>query len=171
MHLLTTTELQTTLDLLFKRIIEGRFVQSWPYFHLLKSHGFRATELAYIPKWSKPSPGIYICPTLKGGAQRVITETQLEWMIDQCISNQENEIMPRGYDHFEEIFNQMNPCKRFFAGEKNCGTHVFRHSIMKTMFANGSSKEDIRVHFGLTTTDTVDKYLNRDIFAEIWPPV
>ena len=74
--------------------------------------------------------------------------------------------MTRGYDHYEEIFNTVNPVGRFFAGEKNCGTHVFRHSIMKTMFANGATKEDIRVHFGLTNIETVDKYLNRDIFAE-----
>lgn len=40
---------------------------------------------------------------------------------------------------------------------------------MKTMYSNGASKEDIRVHFGLTNIDTVDKYLTQDIFAEVWP--
>jgi len=168
---MTHSELVTTLDLFFERIVEGRFVQSWPYWHLLKAHGFRGTELAYVPSWTKPATGVYICQTLKGGAQRVIQEVQLEWQIDECISSGHNSIMLRGIDHYEEIFTLMNPCRRFFAGEKNCATHVFRHSIMKTMEANGSTKEDIRVAFGLTNISTVEKYLDRDIFAEVWPPV
>ncbi len=171
MHLLSQTELVLALDEFYQRLIQGQFVQSYPYFWLLKSHGFRATELAYLPNWSKPTPGVYICPTLKGGAQRVIHETALEWLIDQSRSENVNHVMTRGYDHYEEIFNTVNPVGRFFAGEKNCGTHVFRHSIMKTMFANAATKEDIRVHFGLTNIETVDKYLNRDIFAEVWPIV
>lgn len=169
MHLLSVSELNTALDEYFQRLIGGRFVQSWPYFHLLKVHGFRATEPAYVPNWTSPAANVYVCPTLKGGAQRVITEASISWMIDQCRSEGVNWIMTRGYDHYEEIFRAVNPCKRFFAGDKNCGTHVFRHAVMKTMYSNGASKEDIRVHFGLTNIDTVDKYLTQDIFAEVWP--
>lgn len=153
----------------YNRLPQSRFVMSWSYFYMLLNHGFRATELQLLHKWTDHGGGVYSAFTKKKGSTRVISEDYLSYLITLSILSEENQICTRGYDHYEDIFLLHNPAKGFVIGGKNSGTHVFRHNYIKRLHDGGMDYEAIRVHMGLQSVATVEGYVTSEVYAKKWP--
>lgn len=153
-------------------ILERLGVQGFSYyktnFETLYNFGFRASELDLIPDWVVNQNDIVLCQTLKRGGIRRIQLDNMPTELQNYLTGQPNNLSLPRYQTIEKIYSSVSP-NTLKCGNKNIGSHIFRHNRMKQMHEAGRSVEFIANYFKLSSQDVVTNYINSTITKHIKP--
>lgn len=153
-------------------ILERLGVQGFSYyytnFQTLYLFGFRASELDLIPDWSVNQNDVVSCPTLKRGGIRTLQLANLPQNLQNYLTDQPNELLLPRYQTIEKTYQVVSP-NVLTCGNKNIGSHIFRHNKMKQMYQSGRSLAFITNYFKLSSEEIVSNYINSTITKHTKP--
>lgn len=146
------------LEILVRLGVQG-FSYYGPNFETLYNFGFRGSELDLIPDWVVNQNDIVLCPTLKRGGIRRIQLDNMPTNLQNYLTEQPNSLLLPKYQTLEKTYQKISP-NILKCGNKNIGTHIFRHNKMKQMYASGRSIAFITDYFKLSSEEVVNNYIN-----------
>ena len=164
---LTDAELNAeTFNILSNLNIKG-FGIIYPVFHFLQRYGFRSNEVYMWRDWDfvddDSTVGLVSFPTSKRGTHRFIPFSDLSLLFQQTILEGKRSFYLPQYRSLSKYFSNSSGY-RYFNGNKNITTHIFRHNRIKQLHLLGLSNEEIQHYMGLLKLETVDVYLNSHIY-------
>lgn len=169
---MTDWQLEEYVNSLYSRI-EGRFsgLGSLPFL-LLKEFGFRINEVVDYLNWDyNVLTNEFIIQTSKNGNKRYIKK---ELLPEVLVYNyfQGNFIFPSSSPSwYEYTISRVRPFPVFISDRKELLTHVFRHNVIKQLYLNSYSVEDIKIKMGIQKSETVMHYVNSTPFSpHVDPP-
>lgn len=159
MNNISLIDLDQILASFLNRIEAKSLVWLLDPFTILFNHGFRVNELNLIPSWELLPDNKILCKTLKGSADRIITESEFPSSVRRSIEANHNYTLSVSVSALERAMFSNIPGGRFSVKSKNVSTHLFRHRKFKTLHASGLSITAIKSLMGLSNDKVVLGYI------------
>lgn len=133
------------------------------FLQILRACGCRPKEALDINLWSIVNPTTVQLAALKGNWPRTINLLSLPSDFVDAIDTQTNPFRSCYYRRYEYAFVRCWPYYPTTVGAKNIGTYVFRHRTFKQLFADGLTREQVRVTMGENTLAVSNGYIDSEI--------
>lgn len=137
--------------------------QDYALFHTLFTYGFRIRELQNCHQWTRQTGNQILCQTSKRFNDRLIDASKAHQLLLDSIDCRKNFIYISSYSTYRRIFDSRLRGGGFCVGNKKLSTHVFRHYVVKKLYAQGWSYAQIQDYLGLTSLVMTMNYVHSSI--------
>jgi site-specific recombinase XerD len=160
---LSDIELNTLSDTILKNASEfGSFF--YDVFSLYYKFGFRTNELLSRDRWNVYDNDNFILNTEKGSNPRIIKKSDLNSSFFRFYFNTANHFIFTSPSSINIYFNRFSNLPQLYVLDKKISVYLFRHNLIKQMFNQGSTVQDIANFMGEVENKNILGYINSAIY-------
>lgn len=128
--------------------------------------GARAGEVANLSLWNMNITGKVEWQTIKRGGIRSVNQSLIPVTFQNAIMNPPQSNFLCSKRNMRSAFDIFSPYQAIYTKDKQISTHLFRHRLMKQLYAEGWSYDDLRTYFAVGANEVPEYYVNSVIFID-----
>jgi site-specific recombinase XerD len=134
------------------------------FLSMLRTFGFRSSEVVNIEKATVISGYILRVETNKGSDDRIIDFSMFGDVVDKIRTEGYKSVFPKCTQSYQSDFKRCLREASIRVGNKNISLHLYRHAKIKALFESGLSVQQIQKEIGIKSLAVVMDYVTSIIY-------